>query len=119
MASAADWAWAGRPEERAAAVARREPIRVSAVVSPTAKQPERVWVSFRRADGSDVAYWMDRATYRAIPYGTPAAPSDYRKHGTIRPAPKGVPLTRARRASTHRVTRPPRRAARVGFAALW
>lgn len=32
---------------------------------------------------NQIAYWMDRDVYDAIPLGTKATPDDYRKHGQL------------------------------------
>jgi hypothetical protein len=65
--------------------------RAAAVTRPIAAWPERVHVLFGDDGGRVTAgYYMDRATYRAIPYGDMfATPADYAAHGRIVRAPRG------------------------------
>jgi len=48
---------------------------------------DKVYVLFRNATGSTTGFYVDTATYRAIPLGVPATPADYAAIGPLTPAP--------------------------------
>lgn len=64
-------------------IASGAPVRCSALQY---NDPSMVHVLFRTRDGT-VGFKMTRETYHAIELGVPATPDDYRKHGTLEPAP--------------------------------
>lgn len=71
-------------KKRADLITSGVPVRCSALqFTPPI---DKVHVLFQSKDAT-IGFFMSHATYDAIELGVPATPDDYRKHGTLEPAP--------------------------------